>query len=59
MIIAMDKVPRPPYMHPDGEYVSVGFGTENDSLLKVTGGDGDRARIEEWCNAVSEMMRRA
>lgn len=49
--------PRAPYLHPDSQYVSIGFGLHNDSLLKVVGGEGDRERIEAWCNAIVQALR--
>lgn len=53
--------PRSPYLHPDGEYISIGFGNGPDTLLKIGGqngpaGDVDRERAAMWVEQVARLM---
>lgn len=48
--------PSGPFMHPDGEWVSIGFVDTNDTLLRCPEGSRDRKRVREWCAAVCAVL---
>jgi hypothetical protein len=41
------------FVHPDGEYLSIGFEDTNDTLLKMPVGWRDRERVVAWVEAVN------
>lgn len=50
---------RPPYLHRNQEYISIGFGTGPDTLLKVPAGETDRERVALWVEQVRAIIAAA
>jgi hypothetical protein len=44
------------YLHPDQQYISIGFTDTEDTLLDMPTGFRDHARAVEWVEAVASAL---
>lgn len=44
------------YLHPDGEWLSIGFADTNDALLRAQGGWRDRKQLAQWVDAIQALL---